>query len=339
MAAARVESEGVRRQIADVDRAITELEQLQATMTTLRGREQELRQQLVEGGGSADGSYDQSDVVRLEQELVALDAQLAASDTPEQIAVRPEEAEAVLKAEAAKRVTLQRSRDAADEDLEAARAALRQHGEIWSDDKGLLVDLDAEQAGIDRQLADLASRISSERAVVDDARLARDAHREAEVRETDALGASNARLDALAANRAELVKRWTDAGQSGEPDATRVAQRRARIAERAARIEPVRATQQQLVAGYRKWLSDQQLRRLEERIAETVLSEAAPTELEVRRRLEKRANEARGELEVAQKARQRIDTVGSQLQERAESYADEVLVPLNATIQRFARTL
>jgi exonuclease SbcC len=339
LADARVEGEGLRQQMADVDRAIAELEQLQATMTTLRGREQELRQQLVEAGGAADGIYDQSDALLLEQELAALDEQLAASDAPEQIEARLEEAGAVLKAELAKRVTIQRSRDAADEDLEAARSALRQHGEIWTDEKGLLVDLDAEQAAIDHQLADLASQISSERAAVDDARLTRDGHREAEGRETQAQTVSNARLDALAAARVALLKRWTDGGQSGEPDAARVAQSSTRIKERAAQLEPVRASQQQLVAGYRKWLSDEQLRRLEEQISETVRREDASTELEVRQRLDKRADEARREVETAQKARERIDAVGSQLQQRAESYADEVLVPLNATIQRFARTL
>jgi exonuclease SbcC len=336
LADARVEGEGLRRQMADVDRAIAELDQLQATMMTLRNREEELRQQLVEAGGAADGVYDQSDALLLEQELATFDAQLAASDTPEHIGARLKEAEAALKAEMAKRVTIQRSRDAANEDLEAARTALRQHGEIWTDEKGLIVDLDAEQAGIDRQLTDLASQISSEQAAVDGARLTRDGHREAEARETQAQTASNARLDALATARAALLKRWTDAGQSGEPDAARVAQSRARIKERAAQLEPVRATQQQLVAGYRKWLSDEQLRRLDERVAEIVRRENAPTELEVRQRIEKRADEARLEVEVAQKARERIDTVGSQLQERAET---KVLVPLNATIQRFARTL
>jgi exonuclease SbcC len=339
LAEARVESEGLRRQIAEADRAIAELDQLQAAMATLRAREQELRQQIVEAGGSADGVYDQSEALLLEQDLVTLDAQLAASDTPEQIEVRLAEAEAVLKAELTKRVTLQRSRDAADEDLEAARTSLRQHAEIWTDDSGLIIDLEAEQAGIDRQLGELSSRMSGERAMLDEARLARDAHREAEARETGAQNASNARLDALAAGRAALVRRWIEAGQSGEPDAARVAQRRARIKERAAQLEPLRAAQQQLVAGYRKWLSDEQLRRIEERIAEIVRNENAPSDLEVRRLLERRAEEARRELEIAQSARERIDAVGSQLQQRAESYADEVLAPLNATIQRFARTL
>jgi exonuclease SbcC len=339
LADARVEDEGLRRQMADVDRAITEFGQLQATMATLRDREQELRQQLVEAGGSADGVYDQSDALVLEHELAALDAQLAASDAPEQIDARLKEAEAVLKAELAKRVTIQKSRDAADEDIEAACAALRQHAAIWNDDKGLLVDLDEEQAGVDHRLADLASQMSTQRAAVEDARLTRDGHREAEARETQAQTASNARLDVLAAERATLVKRWTDAGQTGEPDAARVAQSRARIKERATHLNPVRATQQQLVTGYRKWLNDEQLRRLEDRIAEILRREDAPTELEVRPRLERRADEARRDVEVAQKARERIDAIGSQLQERAEWYADEVLVPLNATIQRFARTL
>lgn len=339
LAESRVESEGLRRQIVDVERAIAELEQLQASMATLRGREQELRQQLVEAGGSADGVYDQSEALLLEQELVAVDANLAASDTPEQIEVRLKEAEAVLKAELTKRATLQQARDTAGEDVEAARTTLRQHAEIWTEERGLLVALDDEQAAIESQLSDISSRISVDRTAADEARLARDAHREAEVRETEAQTASNTRLDTLAVTRSALVRRWMDAGQSGEPDTARVAQRRARIKERAAQLEPLRATQQQLVAGYRKWMSDEQLRRLETRIAEIVQSENAATYLDVRRLLEERAEEARRELELTQTARHRIDSVGSQLQQRAESYADDVLAPLNATIQRFARTL
>jgi exonuclease SbcC len=174
---------------------------------------------------------------------------------------------------------------------------------------------------------------------VDDARLARDAHRETAAREAEAQAVSNARLDALAATRAELVRRWEDARQSGDPDVARVAQHRARVAERTAQIEPIRVTQQQLVAGYRKWQSDEQLRRIESQIAGVVRSENAGSEIEVRQLLEERAEEAQKELEFAQAAREQIDTVGRQMQKRAESYADEVLVPLNATIQRFARTL
>lgn len=339
LADARVESEELRRQIAEVDRAIVERDQLQATMTTLRAREHELRQQLVEAGGSADGAYDESEAILFEQELAAVDGQLAAAEAPEQLAARIEEAEAVLKAETAKRITLQRARDTAEEDVEAARAALRQHSGVWNDEKGLLVDLDTEQQRGERNLSDLARRIAAERTAVDDARLTRDAHRETAARETEAQAASNARLDALAARRAALVRRWEDAGQSGDPDVARVAQHRARVAERTVQIEPIRASQQRLVAAYRKWQTDEQLRRLESQISDVVQSENAASEIEVRRLLEKRANEARKELELAQAARDRIDRVGSQMQKRAESYADEVLAPLNATIQRFARTL
>ncbi|WP_394226344.1 AAA family ATPase [Paracoccus marcusii] len=339
LAEARLESEGLRRQIVDVERAIAELEQLQASMATLRAREQDLRQQLVEAGGSADGVYDQSETLFLEQELIEIDAKLAASDPPEKIVVRLVEAEAVLKAELMKRSTLQQSRDAADEDVEAARTTLRQYAEIWTDEKGLLVDLDNEKAAIESQLSDLSSQISVERAAADEARLARDSQREAEFRETEAQTASNAHLDSLANTRSALVKRWMDAGQSGEPDTARVSQRRARIKERSAQLEQVRATQQQLVAGYRKWMSDEQLRRLEAQTAEIVRNENATSDLDVLRLLESRAKEARRELEFTQRARDRIDAVGSQLQQRADSYADDVLAPLNATIQRFSRTL
>ncbi len=97
------------------------------------------------------------------------------------------------------------------------------------------------------------------------------------MRETEAQTASNNRLDSSATTRSALVKRWMDAGQSEEPDTVRLTQRRARIKERSAQLEPLRATRQQLVAGDRKWMSDDQLRRVEARIAEIVRNEEAAT--------------------------------------------------------------
>ena len=83
LADAQVEAEELRRQIANADRRMAELEQLQATMLTLRGREQELRQQLVEASGSPHGTYSARDVMQLEQELAALDEHLSLAQTPE----------------------------------------------------------------------------------------------------------------------------------------------------------------------------------------------------------------------------------------------------------------
>jgi hypothetical protein len=180
-----------------------------------------------------------------------------------QISVSLEEAEVVLNAETAKRLTLQRGREGTDERIEAARSTLRQHSDLWSADQGLLIDLDFEQATAERRSKELAERIAGERASLDDARLTRDALREAEARETEARASTNARLDALAAERAGLTGRWIKAGQTGEPDAARLAQHRSRVTERVARLEPIRATHSQLVSGYRKWLNDEQLGKLE----------------------------------------------------------------------------
>jgi hypothetical protein len=163
---------------------------------------------------------------------------------------------------------------------------LRQHPEFWAEDKGLLIDIDAEQKRIERDLSDLNPRIAIERDAVDGARLSRDEYRELATRETEAQTASNARLDALAAARAELVRRWTEAGQTGEPDTARVAQFRERIAVHTVQVQSMRAEQQRLVGGYRKWLSDEQLRRLETQIAGIAGREEAPAETEVRWLLE-----------------------------------------------------
>lgn len=335
----RLAAENLRRKIADANREFVEIEQLQASMAAQRAREQELRQQLVEAGGSADGFYDESDSITLEQQLATMDDQLSAAATPEQISVLLEDAEALLNAETAKRLTLQRGRESTDEKIETARSTLRQHPDLWSADQGLLIDLDFEQATAESRSKELAERIAGERASLDDARLTRDALREVEARETEARASTNVRLDALAAERAGLTRRWTEAGQSGEPDAARLAQHLSRVEERVTRLEPIRATHAQLVSGYRKWLNDVQLGKLESEIASKIQTENVQSEMAVHRLLEAGEDNARRELELAQAARERIDTVGSQMQKRAETYADDVLVPLNATIKRFARTL
>ena len=48
---------------------------------------------------------------------------------------------------------------------------------------------------------------------------------------------------------------------------------------------------------------------------------------------------AQEQLEYAQKARSRMEDVGSAMQSSAEKFTDDVLKPLNETIQRFSRTL
>jgi len=339
LATARVTGENLRREIGEIDRAIMEIEQLRSTIGNLRAREQEHRQQLVEAGGSADGVYDQSATRLLENQLASMDEHLSKAQTPEQIAVRIGELEALLKAESIKHLTLQRVSDATQEEIDVARITLRQHPELWDEQQGFLVDVNTEQARTEDRLRGLSEQVASASLDVDNAQHAHDSLRETEAREAEARNRSNAQLDALAGVRAVLARRWIEAGQTGEPDGGRVAQQRSRNVERSAQVERVRAVQQRLVIGYRKWLNDEQLRKLEDQIAEMMRQAAASTEFEVGRELERRAKAARYDLELAQSARERVDIVGEQMQQRADLYADEVLVPLNATIQRFARTL
>lgn len=339
LAEARLDAEKLRRQISEADRAIVEQEQLQSTIAALEAREDELRQQLVEAGGSADQTYTESDASLLGQQLEELDYRLAATDAPEELNARIEEAEAIIAAERTKRVSLQRASGAAEEEIQAARSALRQRSDIWREDGGLILDLNAEQQRLEQNISDLTKRIAAERSAVDEARLTRDVCREAAAHEASAQEMSNARLDALTETRGALAKEWKESGQSGDPDATRVAQRRARAAEHTAQIGTLRTTHQRLVAGYRKWQRDDHLHRLQSQIASVIRSENSGSETEVRRLLEERVGRARTDLELAQATRTKVDAVGQEMQTRAESYAGEVLVPLNETIQRFTRTL
>ena len=96
---------------------------------------------------------------------------------------------------------------------------------------------------------------------------------------------------------------------------------------------------ERLINGYRRWLSDEQLRKLDEDISRLLKAVEVGSEQEYRTKLADRIDAAREDLRVSQVARVKVDDVGARMQELAKTYAGGVLEPLNATIQRFARTL
>ena len=339
LAKARVRAEDIGRSIAKADRDIAEHEQLLAALAAQRAREEDLRQQLVEKGGFSDQIYDESDALRLHHDLNAIDERLSATPTPEQLQASIDEAEAALRAETVKRVSLERGRTLAADGIETARAALLQYPDLWSPAGELLVDLDSEQAAAEEHARTVGEQIAQAQGHLNNARNERDALRESEARDAQVGAATDSRLNALVKERQELTRKWVETGQNGEPDATRLAQHRSRVAERATRLESLRVRQERLVAGFRKWLSDEQLRERERQIATGLETEGVASEAEVTRNLTRRVASAQRALELAQSARERMDRVGSLMQERAEGFTEQVLAPLNATIQRFTRTL
>ncbi|MCC8442435.1 AAA family ATPase [Xanthomonas cannabis] len=339
LAEARNEIEALNREIAGADRELAEVGQLNASLAAYLAEESDLRQQLVEAGGAADGKYDEDGVVDLEQALVRLDEALAQTATPEAIAVLLSAAEASVKAEAAKRSSAQKLLAGVADEAQTARSVLLQHPHMWSVERGILVDLAAEQEIADERARDVGERVTTVRNDLAKVQANRDALQAAEAREMGAISAANARLAALAREMQGARRRWTENGQTGEPDPNRLASYRQLVVDRLSALKPIGEAIYRLTAGYRKWLQDEQLRKLEADIAGRIQATQVETEQEYQAHLTQRVEQAANDLKLAQAAKEKVDDVGTRMQELAKEYAGGVLVPLNATIKRFARAL
>ncbi len=335
----RLELERFHRQMAEADRDLADAAQLEASLATYRTQEGDLRQQLVEAGGTADRDYDDSGVVAVERELQLLDETLAEAATPETLAVLVDEAEAEIRAEAAKRTSAQQLLAVASDEIQASRSVLLQHPDLWSLGGGILVDLTTEQETAEQRARDAGERVATAKSVLTIAQSTRDALQAADARESGARAAGIARLATLSRELQDGRQRWTDAGQAGDPDATRLASYRQAVTEEANRLRPIGAALERLIVGYRKWLDDERLRKLEEELASKVKAARVDSELECQAHLVERVEQAGKDVNLAQSAKDKVEEVGSLMQQRAKTYAGEVLVPLNATINRFARAL
>ena len=339
LADAKRDAENFRNQIAVVQRELMELDRVQSAISNQRAREEELRQQLVEAGGAPDADYSESEVLPLEAELAALDDQLTETEAPETLTALIEECESTLNAETSKRAAIQRIRDGASEEMATARSTLQQRPEIWSPEKGLLIAVDEEQAEIERLSQSIGEQIASGQASLSEARVRRDRLQEAVTRDSQSRNSANVRRDVVSEECQDLARRWTEAGQTGEPSTSRLEQYSTQLAERAVRLASFRGMHQKLVDGYRKWLSDEHLRSLEKQVASRMREDGAESEQAHYEMLVTREEAARRELVGAQRARDRIAEVADQMQEKAEMYAHQVLAPLNETIERFANAL
>lgn len=339
LAAAKVRREDLSRQLADVDRSLAEHAQLVMALTTEQASEANLVQQLVEAGGAADAHYDESAVIALRASLNVVDRQISEGPSQDALDAGLADAQAAIEAERVKRVSIERVLANASSDLEGARSLLTQHPELWTPGGGLLVPLIQEEAAAQTEARGIGEQLQSDRAALDAARVARDGVVGAISREDASLATTNTELDKLAQTRRDLVGRWGDLGQTGDPDPARVALLRSLVAERNARAEPIASAHADLINGLRIWQNDQQLQVKEGAIAATIRERGVGTAPEATERLQADVAAAQAQLDIAQSARERMEEVGAKMQTRAEEYADNVLKPLNDTIQRFSRTL
>jgi exonuclease SbcC len=339
LAEARIKAERLQEQLAQVDSGLADIQQIETTLVTLRARDGELRQQLVDEGGVADAAYDETRVARLEQELDLLDERLSQGAAPEDLKLQIESGEVELKAEDAKRSSLQQALSNTFEAIHTTRSTLLQSPDLWNPEQGILVDLVSERVAAEKHSKEASEEIAVAQANVVAARARRNSLQEVSAREAEALASLSSRQEALSKARLEHIRLWMQAGQSGEPSGPILDAHRARLVEHSARVRSMEETLQVLVIGYRKWLGDEQLRKLVNEIASKLNAESVESEDQMGELLARRVAKAREDINIAQSVRSRVETVGSGIQQRARTYADDVLIPLNDTIKRFARTL
>jgi len=339
LAATKVRQGDLTRQLIDIDRDLAEYAQLSTALATEHAREANLVQQLVEAGGATDAHYDDSAVIALRADLDAVDRQITDGPSQDTLDAGLADAQAAIDAERVKRVSLERVLANASSDFEAARSLLTQHPELWTPASGLLVPLIQEEAALQAEARAIGERLRSDQEALDAARVARDGVAGAISREDASLATTNTELDKLSETRRDLARRWSELGQTGDPDPARVAQLRSQVAERMARAEPIASSHADLINGLRIWQNDQQLQVQEGAIAATISERGVATEAGATEKLQADVAAAQAQLDIAQRARDRMEEVGAKMQTRAEEFADNVLKPLNDTIQRFSRTL
>lgn len=339
LAVSKVTQEDVNRQLAAIDRQLNYHTELATFLAAESAREAALVQQVVEADGAADVYYDESDVTTLRGTLAEIDRQIAEGKSQEVLESECAEAQAIIDAERQKQASLERLLADASSDFEAARSALMQYPELWSTDTGLLVSLGEEQEKVQTEALAIGEVIAVDQRLRDEAQVSRDTIAGSLRREDASLATTNAELDELTEVRRGVVRRWNSLEQTGDPNTVRVLQLRAKIVERQARSEPIASMHLNLINGLRIWNHDHLLQERERAIATMVHEKQVTSESEVTELLQADIASAQEKLDLAQRARKRMEDVGTKMQASADQFADEVLMPLNDTIQRFSRTL
>ena len=339
LAELRLEIEHLTRQLAQANHELAEVANLEKTLASHQSQEAELSQQLVEAGGAPHTIYSESEIAEIEEQLRDFDDFLEKGLSVEDLAVGVSEAEATLSAEMAKRSSVIQLQTQVNEEIQSCKSHLVQYPNLWNSETGVLIDLLVEREFVERAASDAGAAISQVKSELLSKHLEREARHEAEVQENGVLTRANARLSTLALQLEAGRRRWADAGQSGEPDPARLTSYRHLKTEAFNKLKSIQVGLEQLTIRYRKWLNDERLRKLEDDISRQMEASHEASEYEYQASLIKRVESAQDELTLAQAAKEKVDHVGSSMQDLARNYADRVLEPLNATINRFARMM
>lgn len=336
--ARRIEAaEGLRA----VEAVLAQQIQNQATIAGQRAVEQSLLQQLAEVGDVTASEPDLEGARAARDELNSafqrIEALVQGQEPLENLRAEQQAVIGSLEAEAARRTELMRRQAEQLGIAETARAVLRQSPEVWTADGGVVVDIEVARAAASGRV-DEATRKSAELLTALNAhRQQLEALRARAAAEDSARHAANSRLQQSARRRRELADAWTAADLTGDPDVARLATQLALAGDRLSVVSQLAERQKRLSAGYRRWTDDEALRDANRRIYQRVGRADGPDA--VTADIATAIAVAESRLSRAERARTRMESVVSDMQSKADDYAENVLQPLNDTIQRFSRAL
>jgi DNA repair exonuclease SbcCD ATPase subunit len=339
----QLEAADLRRRVAAIDMQLVDLDARVTSLNAVEAVIAELRRQLSDAGPiGEDGAVEDAARARLEEleaAIASLDREIEGAPSVDDLRGSLASVEAQARAETARRRSLVDSRAEVVAALDTARATLEQYPDLWSAVNGLSVDLDAARAEAASAAATAKSEADQRQAAVDHTRQQLQAAREKAATETATRDGLRQTQTDLTQRQRSLMNTWLATGMPGEPDSQALARERDRLAESASQLERIHAQLQRLVESYRQWLRDEDLadreKRVQQRLSEADISSEAELSAALRRKV------AHGEnyLARAQRTRERVEELVARLQHDANHYAEQVLRPLNETIQRFDRVL
>jgi DNA repair exonuclease SbcCD ATPase subunit len=224
-------------------------------------------------------------------------------------------------------------------ELESARALLQQHPDLWSLETGILTPLEPlKQAAASATVA-AGEAVMALEANVTECESLLASHRKTLAEATEEHEAYGRKQADLLRQQRDFQSAWVAAGFIGEPDSAAFDAEQDKVIKMLSHLAELRSRHEQLVNGYRKWLQDQELSRRQSSIQERLLLHNLESEDALTQRLLESVGLASEHLANTEKTRAQVDAMVVQLQTDADKYAEQVLQPLTATIQRFGCAL
>ena len=338
----QVEAADLRRRVSDIDAQLVDLDARCLVLERAEAAIDTIRRQLAQfGPREADTNEESSSATRLkelEESVAALDAEIETPPSVDELRVILTSAETEASAEIARRSAHTRTRAEVLAVLETAQATLNQHPELFSG-LGYSVDLEPLRGRAARALADAEAEIEPRRAEVEKLRGELEVTRQRVLDETLRRDTLRRRLVFLGERLQQLSAAWLTGRMQGETNALTLARDRDQIAVGIIQLGEINSRLERISEGFRRWLHDEDLAERQRKVVARLQAANIKTEPELSAELQRAVAKALSHLERAQHAKKRADEIGVKLQADADQYAEQVLRPLNATIQRFGRTL